>query len=217
MVMRAAGNSSRAASEPRRRPRRRRAALDNPIAQPRPHLAQRGVRGGVGGRHSHGQYAAAVRRGESRRAAGSVGFRNRRRGALSAPRTQRRRALLDAASHTLGNCMFHHAEPRGTFLRTRCLFRWRLTKCGQHPDAASAETPKKQAETRFRALGRKVCPVPRRERRRHMFETAAIPYGSASKRLWTACLGMTGQTALAGLAILIPMLHPSVLPRPQAL
>jgi len=50
-----------------------------------------------------------------------------------------------------------------------------------------------------------------------MFETAAIPYGSASKRLWTACLGMTGQTALVGLAILIPMLHPSVLPPPQAL
>jgi len=50
-----------------------------------------------------------------------------------------------------------------------------------------------------------------------MFETAAIPYGSAGKRLWTACLGMTGQTALVGLAILIPMLHPSVLPRPQAL
>ncbi|MGA3099230.1 MAG: energy transducer TonB [Bryobacteraceae bacterium] len=50
-----------------------------------------------------------------------------------------------------------------------------------------------------------------------MFETAAIPYGSAGKRLWTACLGMTGQTALVGLAILIPMLHPSVLPPPQAL
>jgi protein TonB len=50
-----------------------------------------------------------------------------------------------------------------------------------------------------------------------MFETAAISYGSAGKRLWTACLGMTGQTALVGLAILIPMLHPSVLPRPQAL
>ena len=50
-----------------------------------------------------------------------------------------------------------------------------------------------------------------------MFETAAIPYGSASKRLWTACLGMTGQTVLVGLAILIPMLHPSVLPAPQAL
>jgi protein TonB len=50
-----------------------------------------------------------------------------------------------------------------------------------------------------------------------MFETAAIPYGSASKRLWTACLGMTGQTALVGLAILIPMLHPSALPPPQAL
>jgi protein TonB len=50
-----------------------------------------------------------------------------------------------------------------------------------------------------------------------MFETAAIPYGSASKRLWTACLGMTGQTALVGLAILIPLMHPSVLPPPQAL
>jgi protein TonB len=50
-----------------------------------------------------------------------------------------------------------------------------------------------------------------------MFETAAIPYGSAGKRVWTACLGMTGQTALLGLAILIPMLHPSVLPAPQAL
>ena len=50
-----------------------------------------------------------------------------------------------------------------------------------------------------------------------MFETAAIPYGSAGKRLWTACLGMTGQTALVGLAILIPLLHPSALPPPQAL
>jgi protein TonB len=50
-----------------------------------------------------------------------------------------------------------------------------------------------------------------------MFETAAIPYGSAGKRLWTACLGMTGQTALVGLAILIPMLHPSVLPPPRTL
>ena len=50
-----------------------------------------------------------------------------------------------------------------------------------------------------------------------MFETAAIPYGSASKRMWTTCLGMTGQTALVGLAILIPLLHPSVLPAPRAL
>jgi protein TonB len=50
-----------------------------------------------------------------------------------------------------------------------------------------------------------------------MFETAAISYGSTGKRVWTACLGMTGQTALIGLAILIPMLHPSVLPPPQAL
>ena len=50
-----------------------------------------------------------------------------------------------------------------------------------------------------------------------MFETAVIPDGSAGKRVWSACLGMTGQTALIGLAILIPMLHPSVLPPPQAL
>lgn len=49
-----------------------------------------------------------------------------------------------------------------------------------------------------------------------MFETAAIPYGHASNRMWTTCMGMTGQAAAVAIAILVPLVSPSVLPRVES-
>jgi protein TonB len=49
-----------------------------------------------------------------------------------------------------------------------------------------------------------------------MFETAVLTNGPAGKRFWTTCAGVTGQCALVACAIVIPMLFPAGLPRPQA-
>jgi periplasmic protein TonB len=48
-----------------------------------------------------------------------------------------------------------------------------------------------------------------------MFETAVLSYGPASKRVWATCMGMTGQMLLVGTAILVPLLFPTALPKPQ--
>ena len=49
-----------------------------------------------------------------------------------------------------------------------------------------------------------------------MFETA-ISYGPPSHRMWTTCMGMTGQAILVACAIVIPLWFPAALPRPESL
>src|ERR1051325_1946294 len=46
-----------------------------------------------------------------------------------------------------------------------------------------------------------------------MFETAALSSGPSSKRLWSTCIGVTGEVLLLGCAVLVPVLSPQVLPR----
>ncbi len=50
-----------------------------------------------------------------------------------------------------------------------------------------------------------------------MFETAAIPTGASSQRIWSIGMGLAGQTILAACAIAIPLLSPAVLPKVQTL
>ncbi len=50
-----------------------------------------------------------------------------------------------------------------------------------------------------------------------MFETAVLSYGPTGKRVWTTCLGMTGETLLVAVAILVPLISPAVLPKTEAL
>lgn len=49
-----------------------------------------------------------------------------------------------------------------------------------------------------------------------MFETATMPSGPMSHRVWTTCAGMTGQMLLVACMIVVPMFFPAVLPRPRA-
>lgn len=46
-----------------------------------------------------------------------------------------------------------------------------------------------------------------------MFETATLSSGPASKRFWSTCAGLAGETLLLGCAVLVPVLSPQVLPR----
>jgi len=46
-----------------------------------------------------------------------------------------------------------------------------------------------------------------------MFETAALSSGPSSKRFWSTCIGVAGETLLLGCAVLVPVLSPQVLPR----
>jgi len=48
-----------------------------------------------------------------------------------------------------------------------------------------------------------------------MFEQATLSYGPATKRVWTTCLGVTGQALLVTGMILTPMIWPDVLPKAQ--
>ena len=50
-----------------------------------------------------------------------------------------------------------------------------------------------------------------------MFETAVLAYGPAGKRVWTTCLGMTGEAVLVALAVVVPLMFPAMLPKPQAI
>jgi protein TonB len=44
-----------------------------------------------------------------------------------------------------------------------------------------------------------------------MFETAILTYNNAPKRVWTTCMGVTGQALLVLAAVLAPMIWPQVL------
>jgi protein TonB len=46
-----------------------------------------------------------------------------------------------------------------------------------------------------------------------MFEQAVLQNGPASKRVWTTCLGFTGQAVLLGCALLAPIIWPQALPK----
>lgn len=50
-----------------------------------------------------------------------------------------------------------------------------------------------------------------------MFETAAVPTGATSQRIWTTGLGVVGQALAAACAVAVSLLYPGVLPKPQAL
>jgi periplasmic protein TonB len=50
-----------------------------------------------------------------------------------------------------------------------------------------------------------------------MFETAVLNYGPSGNRVWAACLGMTGQALMVGVAIVIPMIFPEALPMREAI
>jgi len=49
-----------------------------------------------------------------------------------------------------------------------------------------------------------------------MLETAVLTYGPAGKRVWTTCMGVTGEALLLASAALAPMIWPQALPRAQA-
>ncbi len=49
-----------------------------------------------------------------------------------------------------------------------------------------------------------------------MFETAVLANGPSGKRVWTTCLGMTGEAVMVALAIVIPLMYPAMLPKPEA-
>ncbi len=48
-----------------------------------------------------------------------------------------------------------------------------------------------------------------------MFETATLSGGRAGKRVWTTCLGMTGEAAFVASALLASMVWPQALPKAQ--
>jgi protein TonB len=50
-----------------------------------------------------------------------------------------------------------------------------------------------------------------------MFERATLDPGPASKRIWTTCMGITGEALLVGCTLIAPMIWPQALPRAGAL
>lgn len=50
-----------------------------------------------------------------------------------------------------------------------------------------------------------------------MFEQATLSSGPAAKRVWTTCLGVTGQALVVTFMILAPMIWPEVLPQAKAI
>jgi protein TonB len=50
-----------------------------------------------------------------------------------------------------------------------------------------------------------------------MFEQEALANGFVTKRLWSTCLGFTGEALLVACAALAPLVSPQALPHPQAI
>ena len=48
-----------------------------------------------------------------------------------------------------------------------------------------------------------------------MFETATLAGGAPAKRVWTTCIGITGEALLVAFAMVAPMIWPQVLPKAQ--
>jgi protein TonB len=48
-----------------------------------------------------------------------------------------------------------------------------------------------------------------------MFETAAVGYGPVGNRIWSTCIGMTGECLLIAAAVVFPLMHPEVITKTQ--
>lgn len=48
-----------------------------------------------------------------------------------------------------------------------------------------------------------------------MFETAVVGHGPVGNRIWSTCIGMTGECLLIAAAVLLPLMHPEVITKTQ--